>query len=543
MKYNRFFRILTVAVILSLLMIAIPATPALAASVTIDPEKGEIGSRVNIEGAGFQDDQRVYIYFSSQEADTGDQIDDEVTAYEEVKRVDTYGPTESNPGTFATTFYVPDKLTDGDDDEVVHGGTYYIYTTLAGSDDIITVDEFTVIGIEQLTPAEGPVGTRAEIEGVAFEDRESISIKYDGDDVNIAGGDKETESDGDFTSYILVPESTAGVHTITARVEDDEGEFQFTVVPSITLSSTSGASSDEVTVTGTGFGGGANIAITFDGSVIGEDDTNDYGSFESTFIVPPEVKSGPYEIKVEDEDGNSAEVEFDITAHLILSSGATADSPGYVGMTLTVNGTNFKAIWPIAITYTITATDTKEFSAESEDGGSFSYSFTVPPSKAGVHIITATDGTNTTQARFFVESTPPEIPPLLLPLSGEKLEGEFDWEDVADDSQPVTYDLQVATDADFTTLLVDKTEITASAYTLTEDEKLGKTSEEEPYYWRVRAVDAASNVGDWASASAFYIGSIFTGWLLYTLIGIGVLGVIILIIWVVRRLPREDYYY
>ncbi|MBA7591275.1 hypothetical protein ES708_33427 [subsurface metagenome] len=156
-----------------------------------------------------------------------------------VKRVDTYDSGEPNSDTFATTFYVPDKLTDGDDDEVVHGGTYYIYTTLAGGDDIITVDEFTVIGIEQLTPAEGPVGTRAEIEGVAFEDRESISIKYDGDDVNIVGGDKETESDGDFTSYILVPESTAGVHTITARVEDDEGEFQFTVVPSITLSSTS----------------------------------------------------------------------------------------------------------------------------------------------------------------------------------------------------------------------------------------------------------------------------------------------------------------
>ncbi len=558
MKHNRFFRILAIAIILSLMMVAMQVTPALAAaSVTLSPEVGKIGDKVSIGGEDFAHGQGLFIYFSSQQASIDDLIDIDVTAYEEVKRIVTYGSKDADPGTFSASinfFNVPDELTDGEDDELVHGGTYYVYAVDEKTNVILTVDKFTVIGIAEVNPAEGPVGTRVTIVGVAFADEEYIDIEYDGVDVPIASGASKTDSDGDFTCKIDIPASTAGVHTVTAIVEDIEGDAQFTVEPTITLSPDSGGANDEVTVTGTGFGGEVMFDITFDGEAVaisGDDETDDDGGFVSTFDVPSDVEQGTYDIRVKDDDGNTAEAEFSVAASLSLSAGATSDSPGYVGMDLTISGTNFQATWPITITF---QSEEATFDTVSEDDGSFSYIITVPVCENGVHIITVTDDTNTVQTRFFMESAPPEIPVILLPLGGGQLEEwKFDWENVTTDangddelSTPVIYDFQVATDADFTSPLVSQTALTASAYILTGDEKLEKTSEDEPYYWRVRATDAASNVGDWSDASTFYVGSAFKfpSWLLYTLIAIGVLGAIILGIWIGRKLTyREDYYY
>lgn len=550
MKHNRFFSILAAAVILSLLMIAIPATPVLAASVTLDPEQGEIGTSITIEGAIFNPGTAVYIYFSSQEVITGDEIDDEVTAYDGPKRVVTYGSgSYYGGGTFSTTFDVPSELNDGDDEEAVHGGIYYIYTTSSGSNEILTVDEFTVIGIEQITPAEGPVGVRVKIEGVGFEDKEDISIEYDGVDVPIDGGDRETEGDGDFISYFLVPAGIAGVHTITAKVEDKEGDFQFTVLPAITIDPTSGAPGDQITVTGTGFGNKKDITITFDGDAMdmgGDDDTDEYGRFESTFNVPLDMSQGTYDIEVEDDDKNKADIEFDISTSLTLSLGATAASPGRVGEEVTLSGSGFRASWQITITYASTPVT---FITNSLGDGSFSYTFEVPPSAGGVHIITVTDGENTDQTSFFMELTPPRAPLLVEPAMDTKAstKAEFDWRDVSDDSLPMTYELQVATNSQFTvdSILVNKIALTASEYTLTDEEKLESTGEEAPYYWRVRAKDAASNASDWTSGSTFTVGLSFSmpGWLIYVLIAIGVIGVFILGYWLGRRSAvSEDYW-
>jgi hypothetical protein len=143
---------------------------------------------------------------------------------------------------------------------------------------------------------------------------------------------------------------------------------------------------------------------------------------------------------------------------------------------------------------------------------------------------------------FTMESTPPPIPPPLLPMMGDKAKSlaYFDWDDVDDDSMPVTYDLQIATDANFTTILLEKTGLTTSGYTLTEAEKLESTGKEAPYYWHVRAVDAASNASVWTGAGTFYVGFIFgfpelKGWVLYGLIGAGVLLLFFLGFWAGRK--------
>lgn len=540
MKYNRFFRTLAVAVVLSLLMFAVPATPALAAVETLEvfPINGEVGDNVGVIGNDFYQGLTVYIYFSSQYAKAGDFIDDDVTAYEKVRTV-TAGP----EGYFNTYFVdgVPDRLTDGDDRETVHSGYYYVYA--ADSDDeILATAEFTVRGAE-LDPTEGPVGTEVEIDGIGFQENRGIVVEYDGAGVDIVSGDEKTDDYGEFSSTIIIPESTAGDHTIRVRAYYIV-EIEFTVEPTLDISQTSGVVGDEVTAIGTGFGYNKSVTITFSGIEVATDETNEDGSFETAFEVP-EVGPGTYEVKARDKSNNEGSTAFTITTNLAISPVTTADSPGHVGQSVTVSGAGFKPSWQITVTYASTPV---VFNTTSLEDGSFSYTFEVPPSEAGPHTITATDGVSTPmQVVFFMESTPPGIPLPLLPLVDEKAEPEayFDWESVTDDSGPVTYDLQVATDADFTNILVNKTELTTSEYTLTEGEKLESTSEEEPYYWRVGAVDAASNASDWSDAGTFYVGFSFhmQSWLLYTLIGIGVIVVFFLGFWLGRRTIPEDYYY
>ena len=93
---------------------------------------------------------------------------------------------------------------------------------------------------------------------------------------------------------------------------------------------------------------------------------------------------------------------------------------------------------------------------------------------------------------------------------------------------------------DFTNILLDKTGLTTSEYTLTEAEKLESTKKDAPYYWRERAVDAASNASEWTGAGEFSVGFIFSfpelkGWVLYALIGVGALVLFFLGLLVGRR--------
>ena len=533
-KYDRIFRTLALVVILSLLVMAIPATPALAASATLSPTKGEIGDTVSVTGSSYTAAHKVYIYFSSQEVDKGDYIDDDLDVWEEVKTTYAQTLTDPDPGDIDASFKVPDELTDGYEDEDVHGGEYFVYTTESKEDKILTKDEFTVIGIT-ISPTEGPVGTRVEIDGIGYDDDYSIYIEYDSDDIDIASGEDETDSHGEFTCKIDIPESTAGEHTITAKVHGDEGEAVFTVEPAMTISPTSGIIGDNVTVTGTGFGDEVDVTVTFDSNTVVTDETDGDGSFEAAFNVPS-VGPGTYDVEAEDEDDNSAEAEFKITTDLAISPVTSATSPGYVGKEMTISGTGFRASHEITITYASTPVT---FTTTSKADGSFSYTFTAPASAGGEHTITATDGTSSMEVTFYMESTPPQIPPPLLPYMDSKAKSmaSFDWEDVDDLSKPVTYTLQIATDENFTSMVLEKAGLTTSEYTLTEEEALESTTKEAPYYWRIRAVDAASNASGWTSAGTFYVGFIFElkGWILYTIMGVGGLLLLFIGFWVGRR--------
>ena len=568
MRYTKMLRLFTIVIVLSLLLIALPVTPAYAASIDITPEEGIIGTTVTVTGTGFnkstdETDKYAVVYFSSQEATTSEDIDDEVTTYEKVKdAIDL-----DTEGEFERTFTVPAELNDGDDDKDVTSGTYYIYVchylsmnppTL--SPRIRAIAEFTVIAGEiEIDPDKGPVGTEVEINGTDFTDKEDITFKYDGASIDIKRGDDQTDSSGDFTSYILIPDSTAGEHTIKVTVAGNDVEAKFTVEPEVVISPTLGVVGTEVKVSGTGFGRRQEVVVYFKGAGVATITTDSAGSFDTTFKVP-DLVNGIYDVEVEDDDNNLDKVKFTIAVPATPTPTPPPSTPtptppapslvavdisstsGKVGADIMVTGAGFKANSSVTIKF-----DDKELStAKAGANGIFMTLVKVPSSKSGEHTITITDGTSTKELTFTVKSVPPSIPKPLLPAMGVKVKSPltFDWEEVTADNPPVTYNLQVATDSDFATdsIVLERDKLTKSEYTLTQAEMAGLVGQEAAYYWRVRAVDSTGNEGNWTGTGQFYVTPPFAipNWALYTLLGLGGLVLFAIGYWMGRR---TAYYY
>jgi type IV secretory pathway VirB6-like protein len=93
--------------------------------------------------------------------------------------------------------------------------------------------------------------------------------------------------------------------------------------------------------------------------------------------------------------------------------------------------------------------------------------------------------------------------------------------------------LEISPSADFAGTIIRKEGLTASEYTLTEDNALAKGN----YYWRVRAEDGAENQSDWTSGQLFKIGGV-DWWLLLVIALVAI--VVIIIIWRFVSVSRRD---
>ena len=505
MKNSRILRILATAFVVSWLAVLIPSTPALAQpEIALSPSSGSVGTKVTVTGAEFQSFKgtEVSIFFDDVE-------------------IDNSPLTVPQSGTFTTDFDVPD--------DAEPGIAYVKVRTLLGGE---AKKSFIVQGPEiELSADEGAVGTMVTVEGQGFYAGGEVDLYYykDGARVNVA---TETAGPtGEFTYTFAVPDSTAGNHKIKGEdALDNSAEARFEVIPAITLSSSSRAIGDELTVSGTGFGGESDVTIYFNNIVVARDTANKYGSFEVAFDVPT-TASGTYDIEAEDDEDNTDKAEFTVAAGASLS-----ESTGVVGTLLIVSGVGFMAGTSVTITYD----DLDVATAISGDNGAFSAAFNVPASVGGNHTITITDGTNTATCIFTMESEAPPTPALLLPEDNTKAEAEahFDWEDITDPSG-VTYTLQVATKDNFAAsyIVLEKTGLTDSECTVIEGEELEPSSKESPHYWRVKAVDGASNESEWSAVRSFYVGSSFTlpNTVRNVLIGLGVAGAGFFGFWLGRR--------
>ena len=545
-------KILSVAgLVFSLCLLVQPEHSAVAQGereVYVFPSEGTIGDTIRVAVKGFNKstedaDKYATVIFSSEEATTDDDIGSDVTKYELVAE----GVWLNEDGEFDVSFDVPAELNDGVDEETVHVGTYYIYvchymvTVLAPR--IRAVVEFDVIlGNITIKPDKGTVGTSVEIIGTDFFSDEDIAINYDEIDLDIDSGDTKTDSSGEFTAYVTVPKSTAGVHHVTVIQLENGVVAEFSVEPGVTINPTSGESDTRVTILGTGFGRRENVVIYFSASEVAKIPTDRLGDFVATFSVP-KFTAGLYEIEIDDGE-NIQTTKFTIISPPKLPIPKPPVMPavieidrlaGNVGAEIVVSGTGFVKDGTVTVEYDNELVTSTTINAS----GVFVTSFHIPTSAYGDHIMIISDGLNTKELTFTVESEAPAKPNLLLAspiLVKEGTDILLDWEDVMDKSMPVTYTLQLASNDGFSSgsILLEKTELPDSEY-------LMDLSETEPlrprrsYYWRVRAVDSAANAGEWTKAGEIKIASVSTipDWLMYTLAVLGAL--LILFIWYMMR--------
>jgi len=261
------------------------------------------------------------------------------------------------------------------------------------------------------------------------------------------------------------------------------------------------------------------------------------GNINLSFTVPSHA-AGTFKVRVTDQT-NSIELDFQI-----LTSAEISQTSGHVGSEITASGVGFTAGRTVSIKYD----GTQVTSTTVQTDGSFSITFEAPTSTGGQHVITVSDGIITQQFAFVIESTPPSTVFAQLPLMNSKLaDWRFDWSgdrndltvEVSDDSLPVTYTLQIATDESFSadSIVLEKTGLTSSEYTITKEERLPSVSQDSPYYWRVRAIDAASNATSWTGTGSFYVGFSFSipQPVIYTICGVAALLLGVLGFWLGRK--------
>ncbi len=386
---------------------------------------------------------------------------------------------------------------------------------------------FSVVPGISLNRASGSPGSSVTVTGAGFGNGEpGINVTYDGTAIVSS---ISASAQGSWSATLAVPASASGIHSIDAysitTPVASVTDATFTILPSISLNRTNGSSVNSETVTGAGFGAGeTGITVTYDGTSVASAITaTAQGAWSATFTVPASA-SGMHTVGAYGKTTPATSVDgvsFSMTA-------ASSINPtfGSVGTPVEVTGSGFTAGSNLRFTYD----NTEIYGAGviTDDSGSFSQSITVPKSVAGTHIIRVIDAQkNESKLSFTMESTSPPVPRLLSPGDGAVLgilggvTPTFKWSNVTDPSG-VTFVLQVDINSDFVQPLLERTDISSSSYTLTQAEALPR----DQYYWRVRAIDGASNQSAWSPVWSLTSGRVGLGTLITIVVLVVILGII-----------------
>jgi len=239
----------------------------------------------------------------------------------------------------------------------------------------------------ELSPESGPPGTEVEVYGHDFSEGKPVDIYYDG--ILVSEGTK-TDSSGDFTIIIRIPEGCNGHYQVHADIGYAEADTYFHVKPGLTVSPEKGPAGTAVTVEGQGFAkneAGIELMYYLNGSyqtIERNIVANGKGSWETSFQIPSSTR-GEHELDAEGDESRFYEVEdatFRVTAEISIDK-----SSGIVGDTITMTGSRFAANEKsITILFDNQAVVT-EIKANSE--GYWEESFEVPEMPTGEYSVTA----------------------------------------------------------------------------------------------------------------------------------------------------------
>lgn len=234
--------------------------------LTVTPQKGPVGTNVTVTGQGFakNEDSIELRYFST--TDTYKVVQRRIKA-------------DVNGG-WQTTFQIP-ASSRGEHKIDAEGAVNHYFDVK----DAI----FRVTAELSLDKPSGIVGESMTVMGSKFAPYEkNIQVLFNGQTV---AKDIKADSQGEWQAAFPVPEMAGGNYSVTARGDltwiEDLVPLSFEIKPQLALSPTEGHVGTEVTIVGRGFFASRDIVINYDGRQAGTNQTDDKGSFQTSFSIPP----------------------------------------------------------------------------------------------------------------------------------------------------------------------------------------------------------------------------------------------------------------
>jgi hypothetical protein len=498
--------LLVISVLLSFMSFGILMIPsrAYATSIALDPSSGKTGMPITITGDGF--------------------IGKLATIYWDDKKIVQNVPI-SKLGQISYIFDVPSASK----------GIHTIKVTDDSNWSNITASSnFSVSPSIVSEPPWGKINTRISIFGYGFAPNEG-GIKFTWDGKPLSKSPVQADKMGSWSTQFDVPIAPKNEYIISATGDStgpgEVTDLIFTVSPFCKSTPASGPVGTKITITGVGFRAGEDgITFTWDGPII---DTNvvaqPNGSFSFVITVPPSVK-GRHILGVYGSSftpiGIVPDLEFEVTPSILLTPSSVINSRD-----LRIDGNGFNATEIIAINYDKSATGA---TTTTDAKGNFSLTVKTPSRPGKVHTVEAAGNKGAVaQASYTSGSLPPPAVQLLSPGPGAAIYGYNSVVDAisgilkspgslfgigpapqqsgADTSIAVMrwsvdagqaglkYSLQISKTPDFISVAVQKDDITGASFNLFRS----ILPDAGTYYWRVRAVNDAGDIGPWSNSWKF----------------------------------------
>lgn len=354
-----------------------------AAAVTASPTTGAPGTKVTLVGTNFDPSTKVVIKWN------GTVIKPEETDL-----------TTTNMGAFQGNITIPSGYVSGNGQiEISTSSSSKVLVAYTIANPALT-----------LSATSGLPGAKITVTGTSYEGNSLLTLKWDDGVILTSPATITTTPLGSFFAVITIPNASRGVHYVSAAAGEliINASTPFTITaPAVTLSTTTGQSSNRVTVSGTGFRPKTEVAFTWDNAAtLAVEDapitTDASGFFSATFIVPKTTGAGIHIFLAKTGNDMFATSSFTVTTGTLSLS----KSNGGPLSTIQLTGTSFDANRKVSVYWDNKLIKTTETTT---DGiGNFVLDIKIPLTSNGVHTIKAITGDfNSAVADFTID------PPIL----------------------------------------------------------------------------------------------------------------------------------